>query len=88
MATGAVPAYLTCLKGRDQSLGFTRSIDFVRISDMKRVKTGRRKVLVICNSNPGSDIAELQAASEGSPLLGIISECICYVAHSLGFLLL
>lgn len=88
MATGAVPASFTCLKSRDPSLGFTRSLDFVRISDMKRVKTGRRKVSVIRNSNPGSDIAELQAASERSPLLGIISECICYVVHNLGFLLL
>ncbi|XP_059429620.1 4-hydroxy-3-methylbut-2-en-1-yl diphosphate synthase (ferredoxin), chloroplastic [Corylus avellana] len=70
MATGAVPASFTGLKSRDHpSLGFTRSMGFVRISDMRRVKAGRRKVSVIRNSNPGTDIAELQPASEGSPLL-------------------
>ena len=74
MATGAaVPASFTGLKSRDRSLGFTKSMDFVRVSDVKRVKASRRKVLVIRNSNPGSDIAELRPASEGSPLLGIIS---------------
>lgn len=74
MATGAVPASFTGLKSRDHpSLGFTRSMGFVRISDMRRVKAGRRKVSVIRNSNPGTDIAELHPASEGSPLLGIVS---------------
>jgi (E)-4-hydroxy-3-methylbut-2-enyl-diphosphate synthase len=72
MATGAVPASFTGLKSRDPSLGFTRSMDFVRISDMQKVKAGRRKVSVIRNSNPGTDTAELQTASERSPLLGIV----------------
>lgn len=74
MATGAaVQASFTGLKSRDLSLGFTKSTDFVRVSDMRRVKASKRKVLMIRNSNPGSDIAELQQASEGSPLLGIIT---------------
>ena len=75
MATGTVPASFTALKSRDSSLGFAKSADFVRVSDVKRVKFGRTKVSapVIRNSNPGQDIVELQPASEGSPLLGIIS---------------
>ena len=74
MATGAaVPASFTGLKSRDLSLGFTKSMDFVKVSDMRRVKASKRKVLMIRNSNQGSDIAELQQASEGSPLLGIIT---------------
>ncbi|KAB1226377.1 4-hydroxy-3-methylbut-2-en-1-yl diphosphate synthase, chloroplastic [Morella rubra] len=69
MATGTVPASFTGLKSRDSSLGFTKSMDFIRVSNMKRIKAGRRKLSVIRNSNPSSDIAQLQAASEGSPLL-------------------
>jgi (E)-4-hydroxy-3-methylbut-2-enyl-diphosphate synthase len=37
---------------------------------LKRFKSGRTRISVIRNSNPGSDIAELKPASEGSPLLG------------------
>lgn len=70
MATGAVPTSFTGLKGRDTALGFTKSLDFVRVSDLKRFKSGRTRISVIRNSNPGSDIAELKPASEGSPLLG------------------
>ncbi|XP_057954982.1 4-hydroxy-3-methylbut-2-en-1-yl diphosphate synthase (ferredoxin), chloroplastic [Malania oleifera] len=70
MATGAVPASFSGLKSWDPSLGFAKSADFVKVSDFfQRVKSHRRRVLVIRNSNPGSDIAELQPASEGSPLL-------------------
>ncbi|KAA8550404.1 hypothetical protein F0562_002088 [Nyssa sinensis] len=69
MATGAVPASFTGLKSRDHGLGFAKSMDFVRVSDLQRVKFRRTKVSVIRNSNPGSEIAELQPASEGSPLL-------------------
>ncbi|GMP88968.1 hypothetical protein CsSME_00040749 [Camellia sinensis var. sinensis] len=69
MATGAVPASFTALKSRDHGLGFAKSMDFVRVSDLQRVKFGRKKVSVITNSNPGSEIAELQPASQGSPLL-------------------
>lgn len=70
MATGAVPASFTGLTGRETTLGFTKSVDFVRVSDLKRFKSGRTRISVIRNSNPGSDIAELKPASEGSPLLG------------------
>lgn len=74
MATGTVPASFSALKCRDSCLGFGASMDFVRVSDLKRVKSGRAKFPVIRNSSgPGRDIAELQPASEGSPLLGIIS---------------
>lgn len=69
MATGAVPASFTGLKNRDPSLGFTKSMDFIRVSDLQTVKTRRTKVLVIKNSNPSSETAELQRVSEGSPLL-------------------
>lgn len=75
MASGAVPASFSALKSRDSSLGFVKSMDFVRVSDLKRTKSGRtKKILVIRNSTgPGRDIAELQPASEGSPLLGTFS---------------
>lgn len=73
MATGAVPTSFTGLKSKDHGLGFTKSMDFIKISDLQRVKFRRTKVCVIRNSNPGSEIAEVQPASEGSPLLGIIS---------------
>ncbi|XP_034219570.1 4-hydroxy-3-methylbut-2-en-1-yl diphosphate synthase (ferredoxin), chloroplastic isoform X2 [Prunus dulcis] len=69
MATGTVPASFTGLKGRDSSIGFAKSMDFVRVCDLKRFKSGRTRISVIRNSNPGSDIAELKPASEGSPLL-------------------
>ncbi|KAH6814051.1 4-hydroxy-3-methylbut-2-enyl diphosphate synthase [Perilla frutescens var. frutescens] len=71
MATGAVPASFTGLKSRDhRGLGFAKSSDFVRVSDLQRVKFGRTKVAVIRNSNkPGSETVELEPASEGSPLL-------------------
>ncbi|XP_008225831.1 PREDICTED: 4-hydroxy-3-methylbut-2-en-1-yl diphosphate synthase (ferredoxin), chloroplastic-like [Prunus mume] len=69
MATGTVPASFMGLKGRDSSIGFAKSMDFVRVCDLKRFKSGRTRISVIRNSNPGSDIAELKPASEGSPLL-------------------
>lgn len=70
MATGAVPASFTALKSRDQLLRFGKTKDFVRISDLKRVDFRRKtKAFVIQNSNPLSDVAELEPASEGSPLL-------------------
>ncbi|KAF2284660.1 hypothetical protein GH714_028876 [Hevea brasiliensis] len=69
MATGAVPASFTGLKTRDSSLGFGKSMDFVRVCDLKRIKSGRKKISMIRNSNPGPEMVELQPASEGSPLL-------------------
>ncbi|CAH1437948.1 unnamed protein product [Lactuca virosa] len=69
MATGFAPASFTSLKNRDNGLGFAKASDFVKVSDLKRVKFQRTKITVIKNSNPGSDIAELRPASEGSPLL-------------------
>lgn len=71
MATGTVPASFMELKSREHGLGFGKSMDFVKVSNLQRVKFGRSKVLVIRNSSSGSDVAELQAASEGSRLLGI-----------------
>ena len=75
MATGAaVPTTFSTLKTWDSSLGFAKNIDFVRVSDMKSMKSSARKrVSIIRNSNPGQDIAELQPASPGSPLLGMIA---------------
>ncbi|GLT33806.1 hypothetical protein SLA2020_083670 [Shorea laevis] len=70
MASGTVPAAsLLGLKGGDSSLGSVRSVDFVRGCNLKRTKYPRRKFPVIRNSSPGPDIAQLQSASEGSPLL-------------------
>ncbi|WCJ41030.1 4-hydroxy-3-methylbut-2-en-1-yl diphosphate synthase (flavodoxin) [Euphorbia peplus] len=69
MATGTVPASFTGLKTRDSTLGFAKSLDFVRVSDLKRIKSGRKKISMIRNSNPGPEIIQLQPASEGSPLL-------------------
>lgn len=71
MATGTVPASFLGLKSRDPGLGFAQSMDFVRVRDLRTYKSGRRRLFVIRNSNSNSDIAELQPASEGSPLLGI-----------------
>lgn len=72
MATGFAPTSISTLKGRNSGLGFSKSMDFARISDLKVMKSGRKKVLVIQNSNPGQDIAELQSASPGTPLIGIL----------------
>ncbi|CAN1346459.1 4-hydroxy-3-methylbut-2-en-1-yl diphosphate synthase (ferredoxin), chloroplastic [Linum perenne] len=65
MATGAVPASFMGLNTGDPSLGFAKSMDFVRISDVRRINSGRRKIPIIKSST-----VELQPASEGSPLLG------------------
>lgn len=70
MATGAASASLMGLKTIDSGLGFAKASDFVKVSDLKRVKFQRTKISVIKNSNPGLDISELRPASEGSPLLG------------------
>lgn len=70
MATGTVPASFPGLKSRDSGLGFAKSMDFVRVCDFRKFRSGRRRFTVIRNSsNSSSDIAELQPASEGSPLL-------------------
>lgn len=71
MASGAVPASFPGLKSKDSGLGFAKRMDFVRICDLKRTKTGRTRISVIRNQNPSQDTAQLQPASEGSPLLGI-----------------
>lgn len=74
MATGAVPVSFPGLnpKMKESGLGFGKSMDFVRICDLKKIKSGRKKISMIRNSNPGPETVELQPASEGSPLLGII----------------
>jgi hypothetical protein len=71
MAAGTVPASFISLGRFDSGLGFGKSIDFVRVSDLKRMSSVRRKVSIIRNSNPSQDIAELQPASKGSQLLGM-----------------
>lgn len=81
MATGTLPASFPGLKSRDSGLGFAKSVDFVRVCDFRKFKSGRRRFAVIRNSsNSSSDIAELQPASEGSPLLGILF-LTCYVEY-------
>nr|XP_027190993.1 4-hydroxy-3-methylbut-2-en-1-yl diphosphate synthase (ferredoxin), chloroplastic [Cicer arietinum] len=69
MAAGTVPASFSSFRKRDSGLGFGKSIDFVRVSDLKRMNSARTKVSIIRNSNSGQDIAELQPASKGSQLL-------------------
>jgi hypothetical protein len=71
MAAGTVPATFSSLRTCDSGLGFGKSVDFVRVSDLKTMKSVRRKVSIIRNSNPSQDIAELQPASKGSQLLGM-----------------
>lgn len=71
MATAAAPSSFTGLKSKDNVTGFTKSMDFIKLSDMQRVRFRRTKVSVIRNSK--SEIVELQPASDGSPLLGIIN---------------
>ncbi|PIA37398.1 hypothetical protein AQUCO_03000174v1 [Aquilegia coerulea] len=67
MATGTLPTSFVGLKNKDNGLSFTKSVDFVKVCDLPRVKSQKQKVLVVRNSS--SEIAEFQAASEGSPLL-------------------
>lgn len=69
MAAGAVAASFTGLRSRENGVGFAKCVDFVRVSDVQRVKFRRIKVSVIRNANPGPETIELQPASEGSPLL-------------------
>jgi hypothetical protein len=71
MAAGTIPASFISLRRCDSGLGFGKSIDFVRVSDLKRMNSARRKVSVIRSSNPSQDIAKLQPASKGSQLLGM-----------------
>lgn len=70
MATGVLPAPFSGVKSSGPKLGFGKSLNIVRICDLRSLRSARRRVSVICNSNQGSDLAELQPASEGSPLLG------------------
>ncbi|XP_010535603.1 PREDICTED: 4-hydroxy-3-methylbut-2-en-1-yl diphosphate synthase (ferredoxin), chloroplastic [Tarenaya hassleriana] len=70
MATGVLPASFSGVKIPDSKLGFAKSLDFVKVCDLRRTRYGgRRRVSVVRCSSQGSDIAELQPASEGSPLL-------------------
>lgn len=69
MAAGTVPASFTGLKSNENGLGFAKSMNFIRVSDLQRVKFRRTKFSVIRNANPGQETIELQPASEGSPLL-------------------
>lgn len=66
MATGVLPAPFSGVNISDSKLGFGKSMNIVR-----SLRSARRRVSVIRSSNQGSDLAELQPASEGSPLLGI-----------------
>ncbi|CAO2814349.1 unnamed protein product [Amaranthus hypochondriacus] len=70
MASGIIQAPICHVKNKNFELGFVKDVDFVKISNVKRVqKAPRSKFCVNNSSNPGSDIAELQPASEGSSLL-------------------
>ncbi|CAN8244353.1 unnamed protein product [Cochlearia groenlandica] len=69
MVTGVLPAHVSGVKILDSKLGFCKSMDIVRICDLKSQRSVKRRVFAIRSSNKGSDLAELQPASEGSPLL-------------------
>lgn len=76
MATGTLAASFTGLKNTNtkqdvHGVGFVKSVDFVKVCDLPRVNKSRKhKLLAIRNStSPGSEVAEFQPASEGSPLL-------------------
>ncbi|XP_073311998.1 4-hydroxy-3-methylbut-2-en-1-yl diphosphate synthase (ferredoxin), chloroplastic-like [Primulina huaijiensis] len=71
MAAGTVPASFTGLKSRDHhGLGFGKISDFIKVSDLRRIKFRQTKVAVIKNSSsPASETVELEPASAGSPLL-------------------
>lgn len=73
MAAGAVPSSIPGLRTRDYGLSFAKSVDFARVScapEQPRMKLRRRHAAVIrSSSNSGSEIVELESASEGSPLL-------------------
>ncbi|KAI4383806.1 hypothetical protein MLD38_009604 [Melastoma candidum] len=68
MAAGTVPASFSGLKSRDAGIGLARGVDFVRVCDSRRIKPQRKKIPVIRNCQPTSEI-QLEPASEGSPLL-------------------
>ncbi|GFQ00270.1 4-hydroxy-3-methylbut-2-en-1-yl diphosphate synthase chloroplastic [Phtheirospermum japonicum] len=75
MATGAVSAPFIGVKSRHHK-GIAKSSDFIRVSDLQRVKFRRTKIGVAIrnyspNPNPaGSETVELEpASSDGSPLL-------------------
>lgn len=75
MAAGVIPASLPSLKAHDCSLSFAKSVDFAKVlcaPRPQRIKSPMIRSPLIRNStNPGSDTAELEPASKGSPLLGI-----------------
>lgn len=68
MATGAVPASFSALKGWEHDLRFSKGVDFVKLSHRKKINSLKVK-FTIRNSDQGSDLAERQSASEASPLL-------------------
>nr|CAD1830935.1 unnamed protein product [Ananas comosus var. bracteatus] len=73
MAAGVIPASLPSLKAHDCSLSFAKSVDFAKVlcaPRPQRIKSPMIRSPLIRNStNPGSDTAELEPASKGSPLL-------------------
>ncbi|KAI3983359.1 hypothetical protein MKX01_013426 [Papaver californicum] len=73
MASTVIPTSFTGLMSKDNALSFTKSVDFVKVSSLQRVNKslrGKKNVSVIRNStSDGYDVAQLQPASEGSPLL-------------------
>lgn len=76
MAAATISACFPALKGADHGLSFAKAVDFTKIASEpnseKKPRRFKSKALVIRNSSSGSETIELQPASEGSPLLGII----------------
>jgi len=79
MATGIIQAAVSHVKSKDCSnLGFAKSVDFVKTSNIMKFKSSKTKFLVIKSSNQVPDIAELQPASEGGSLLGRLVIILCF----------
>lgn len=73
MATGTIPASFPSLKSRDSRLSFAKSVDFTKVAyvpNSRRKCSKIKSFSVVNSSSSGSDTAELEPASEGSPLLG------------------
>jgi (E)-4-hydroxy-3-methylbut-2-enyl-diphosphate synthase len=75
MSTGVAPAPLSYVRVRGGGIGFTRSVDFAKVLAVPatlRSGSSRARALVVRSSATDSDTMEMEPASEGSQLLGII----------------
>ncbi|KAF6167890.1 hypothetical protein GIB67_027668 [Kingdonia uniflora] len=70
MATGTVTASFYGVESKsDIGLNLKKSVDFVKVINVQRVKSRKAKGFVIRSSKTDSEIAEFVPATDGSPLL-------------------